>query len=99
MTDQPAWYQWQDDDLLLSVRVQPKASRDEIIGPHENALKIRITAPPVDGKANTHLIKFLAKTFGVPKSRVEIVSGESGRLKRLRIQAPTALPAGISHNH
>lgn len=99
MVDQPAWYQWQDDDLLLSVRVQPKASRDEIIGPHENALKIRITAPPVDGKANTHLIRFLAKTFGVPKSRVEIVSGESGRLKRLRIQAPTALPTGISHNH
>jgi len=99
MTDQPAWYQWQDDDLLLSVRVQPKASRDEIIGPHENALKIRITAPPVDGKANTHLIRFLAKTFGVPKSRVEIVSGETGRLKRLRIQAPRVLPAGISHSH
>lgn len=99
MTDQPAWYQWQDDDLLLSVRVQPKASRDEIIGPHENALKIRITAPPVDGKANTHLIRFLAKTFGVPKSRVEILSGESGRLKRLRIQAPATLPNGISHSH
>ena len=99
MTAQPAWYQWQDDDLLLSVRVQPRASCDEIIGPHENALKIRITAPPVDGKANTHLIRFLAKTFGVPKSRVEIVSGESGRLKRLRIQGPTALPTGISHSH
>lgn len=95
MKDQPPWYQWKDNDLLLSVRVQPKASRDEIIGPYEDVLKIRITAPPVDGKANSHLIQFLAKTFGVPKSRVEIISGETGRVKRLRIYAPTKLPAGV----
>jgi uncharacterized protein (TIGR00251 family) len=99
MKDQPAWYQWKDDDLLLSVRVQPKASRDEIIGPLEDALKIRITAPPVEGKANNHLIRFLARTFGVSKSRVEIISGETGRLKRLRIHAPERLPPGILHNN
>lgn len=88
------WYQWQGDALLLSIRVQPRASCDEIVGPHgSESLKVRITAPPVDGKANQHLIKFLAKAFGVPKTRVSLVKGTSGRDKRLRIDSPTRFPA------
>jgi uncharacterized protein len=87
------WYSWQGDTLLLTLRVQPRASSDEIVGPHgEEALKVRITAPPVDGKANQHLIKFLAKSFGVAKSRVTLLKGDTGRDKRFAIKAPKYLP-------
>ena len=87
------WYQWQGDTLLLTLRVQPRASKDEIVGPHgEDALKVRITAPPVDGKANQHLIKFLAKAFGVSKGEVDLLRGESGRDKYFAIKTPRQLP-------
>ena len=55
-------------------------------------LKISITAPPVDGKANAHLVKFLAGQFGVAKSQVSIVSGESGRDKTVRVSQPARVP-------
>ena len=93
--DHPAC-EWQGEDLFLRVRVQPKASRDEFCGLQGEALKVRITAPPVDGKANAHLIKFLAKQFGVAKSSITLISGESGRDKRLRIHAPAKLPVELS---
>lgn len=87
------WYQWQGERLLLNVRVQPRASQDEIVGPHgTESLKVRITAPPIDGKANAHLIKFLAKAFGVPKNQVELIKGTTGRDKRLAISNPKCLP-------
>lgn len=86
------WYLWQGDDLILSIRVQPRASRDEIIGPHGDALKVRITAPPVEGQANTHLVKFLAAAFGVARGNVELLAGDTGRNKRLRIRSPRLLP-------
>ena len=97
MNTAPEWYRWEGEDLLITIRVQPGASRDEIVGSHDDALKIRITTTPIDGKANSHLIKVLAKTFGVPKSRIELISGAKNRNKRLRIQSPIKLPAGISH--
>jgi uncharacterized protein (TIGR00251 family) len=88
------WYQWQGDTLLLTLRVQPRASSDEIVGPHgSDALRVRISAPPVDGKANQHLIKFLAKSFGVAKGRVNLISGTGGRDKRVAIDSPTQLPS------
>jgi len=87
------WYRWDGNDLILEVRVQPRASRDEIVGPHGEQLKVRITAPPVDGKANAHLARYLAKAFGVAPSAVALIGGETGRDKRLRIQAPCELPA------
>ena len=80
------------DDLILTLRIQPKASRDEVCGAHGDAIKIRITAPPVEGKANAHLIKLLAKLFKVPKGQVTLVSGETGRDKLVRIHAPKAVP-------
>jgi uncharacterized protein (TIGR00251 family) len=79
-------YQWNGQDLLLWVRVQPRASKDEIAGVQGSHIKIRITAPPVEGKANSHLIRFLAKSFGVAKSNIQLLNGESSREKRLRIQ-------------
>lgn len=86
------WYQWQGEDLLLNVRLQPRASRDEIVGPHGDALKIRITAPPVEGQANAHLIRFLADSFGVTRSAVTLLSGDAARSKRLRVHKPLRLP-------
>lgn len=83
---------WQDGDLLLKCRLQPKASVDEFVGLLAEALKIRISAPPIEGRANAQLIKFLAKAFGVAKRDVEVLSGGLGRSKRVRIQLPTKIP-------
>lgn len=81
----------QGDDLLLTLKVQPKASKDELLW-HGEQLKARITAPPVDGRANAHLQAWLAKLFGVSKSQVTLLSGETGRNKRLRIASPRQVP-------
>jgi uncharacterized protein (TIGR00251 family) len=91
----PHWHQWDDEDLLLKVYIQPRASTDSLDGTHGDRLKIRLTAPPVDGKANSHLIRFLAECFGVPRSQVQLISGKSSRAKRVRIQRPRQTPAGI----
>lgn len=90
-------YRWEGGDLLLTLRVQPKASRDEWCGPHgDGALKVRITAPPVEGKANDHLLRYLAKLCRVAKSAVTLVSGEGSRDKVVRVRAPQALPPGVA---
>ena len=86
----------QQDDLLLFVYVQPKASRDQIVGLHGNELKIAITAPPIDGKANAYLSKYLAKACKVPKSQVHIIKGEQGRHKQIKICHPKMIPAEIA---
>ncbi len=62
--------QWQEDSLIITCHLQPKASKTEVVGLHGDALKIRIKAPPVDGKANLELIRFLAKEFDVSKRDV-----------------------------
>ena len=89
-------YHWEEEDLLLAVRIQPGASDDKIVEVVDDALKIRITAPPENGKANSHLVKFLANSFGVAKSRVKLITGANNQHKRLRIQSPAKLPADIS---
>jgi uncharacterized protein (TIGR00251 family) len=91
-TDVASWYCWEGDDLLLSLRIQPRAGRDGFIAPHGDSYKVRITAPPVDGKANAHLLRFLAKAFGVSRGAVTLVTGESSRNKGVRIHAPCKLP-------
>jgi uncharacterized protein (TIGR00251 family) len=80
-------------DLILAVHVQPRSSRDEVAGLHGDRLKVRITAPPVDGKANEHLIGYLAGLFRVPRRNVRLLAGETGRDKRFRIVAPKEWPA------
>ena len=74
-----------EDAILFSVRVVPRASKSEIVGEHDGALKVRIASPPVDGAANDELIKLLAKSFGAARSAVKIVSGHSSRLKQVSI--------------
>lgn len=91
----PPWYRWDGSDLILNVRIQPRASRDEIVGLQGAALKIRLTAPPVEGKANEHLTEVLAQLFDVPKSMIHIIKGKSARTKCLRIHAPRKLPSPL----
>ena len=86
------WYRWEGEDLLLSLKVQPRASADAIGEAAGEHLRVRLTAPPVEGKANAQLRRFLAKIFAVPQNRVELVSGDQARLKRFRIRAPARLP-------
>jgi len=74
-----------EETVIVNVRVIPRASKSEIVGIHDGALKIRISAPPVDGAANVEIIRFLAKTFGVSKSNVFILSGETSKNKRIKI--------------
>lgn len=88
-------YVWDGRDLILRVRVQPRASRDEWLGLQEDRFRVRVTAPPVDGQANTHLRAFLADMFGVAKSQVTLLAGETGRDKRWRIAAPKQWPPDI----
>jgi uncharacterized protein (TIGR00251 family) len=79
-----------DNSVTFEVRVAPRASRNAIIGVHEGALKVALTAPPVEGAANDALRKLIAKTLGVPKSNITIIRGERARTKLLRIQGVTA---------
>ena len=92
----PDFYRWQDGDLLLNIKIQPRASKDEFAERLGNAIKLRITAAPVDGKANQYLIALLAKTFKITKKQVLILSGETGRDKRIKIIQPEHLPNFIT---
>lgn len=67
--------------VQFGLRIQPRAAKNEIVGVQGDALKVRLTAPPVDGEANEACIKFLAQWLGVPKSSVEIITGHTGRNK------------------
>ncbi|MBN1811864.1 MAG: YggU family protein [Anaerolineae bacterium] len=78
------------DGCTFHVRVQPRSGHNEIIGLHGDALKIRLTAPPIEGKANQALQKFLAKQLGVPRSSVEILTGHTSRQKRVRVAGVSA---------
>jgi hypothetical protein len=74
-----------ENAVTITVRVVPRASKSEIVGMHDGCIKVRLAAPPVDGAANAELGKVLAKAFGVSKSGVEILSGETSKTKRVRI--------------
>lgn len=80
-------------DVVLALHVAPGAKRSEFAGAHGDALKVRLAAPAVEGKANAELIRFLADQFGVPQRNVLIVRGETSRAKTVRVIAPTKRPA------
>ncbi len=89
------WLRRDGPDLVLQVQIQPRASSDAIAGVLGDRLKIRLTAPPVEGKANEHLIAWLARLFGVPKSRVILERGAGSKHKQLRICSPRKLPENL----
>lgn len=81
--------------IRLRIFLQPKASRDQIIGIHDDELKIAITAPPIEGQANAYLLKFLGKLFKVPKSSLVLEKGELQRHKQIFIPSPKQIPPEI----
>ena len=74
----------------LAIRLQPRAKREEVVGERAGAIVIRVTAPPVDGKANAALCAFVAKAAGVPVSHVDVVRGQTSRDKIIRVRDVTA---------
>lgn len=88
----PAWLEEKTGHLVLVLHVQPGARRTEVVGTHGQALKMKLAAPPVDGKANDELLRYLADAFGVPLRNVALLSGATGRSKRVRIDAPERRP-------
>jgi len=74
----------------LTIQVQPRASRTEVVGLHGDAIKIRVAAPPVDGAANEALVRFLAERLGVPRSAVTITAGHGSRRKVVSVEGITA---------
>jgi uncharacterized protein (TIGR00251 family) len=74
-----------DGRITLTLHIQPGAKKTEFAGRHGDALKIRLAAPPVDGKANEALIKFVSETLKLPKSAVSLKSGQSSRSKVLEV--------------
>ena len=81
------WARRLDDGWSITIQVQPGATRSEVVGPHGDALRIRVAGAAVDGKANAELVRFLAEHLGVPRRDVEIVRGHTARRKVVRVTA------------
>ena len=85
-----------DDRLTINVHIQPNASASEYAGIYNGRYKIRLNAPPVDGKANKALIEFIAKAFSVSKSKVSVLQGHTSRSKKIEIREPLQLPEWLN---
>ncbi len=88
----PAWLHWEGKTLVLDVLVQPRASKSAVVGEHGQCLKVRVSAPPVQGGANEQLCKLIAKEFGVGKAAVGVRTGHRARRKTLTVHAPRLTP-------
>lgn len=89
------YWRWDGPDLVLTLKVQPRASRDAFEADTARC-RVRITAPPVEGAANDHLARVLAAEFGVGTRSVVLVRGASARIKALRIRSPSRLPDSLA---
>ncbi|MBD3799410.1 DUF167 family protein [Sulfuricurvum sp.] len=89
------FYQWEGDVLVLNVLGTPSAKRDAIGKVKGNQLKISVTEAPVAGRATDHMVRFLAKEFGISPSDIEVVYGRMNVNKQLRLKNPTHLPSVI----
>jgi len=83
-----------DGAVIVQVVLQPRASRDEVLEQQGDALKIRVTAPPVDNQANRKLCALVAKLVGVGRKQVEVIGGHRGRVKQVRIAGATLEEVG-----
>jgi len=94
-TDMKSFCAWDGDILILNILGTPSAKRDLIGKPKGAQLKVSVTATPIAGKATDHMVRFLAKQFGVATSDIEVVFGRFNINKQLRIKAPKQLPSVI----
>ena len=86
----PSWLQSTKEGTVIQIWVQPRASRNEIVGPQGDELKVRLTSPPVEGAANKLCREFFAGLLGVAKGKVRFVSGDKSRHKRLLVEGVKA---------
>lgn len=86
-----AWFSFTEKGLVIQLHIVPNAKKSEIVGIHGAALKIKISSPPVDGKANEEIIRFFSSLFGIPKNHVELLSGATSKSKRILLH-------GVSQN-
>ena len=86
----PAFLRIESDGVILSVKLQPRASTNEIGEPLGSELRIKVTAPPVDSAANEALIRLLAETLGCPRNRIELIRGNTSRHKVLKLHGVSA---------
>lgn len=86
----PSWLHERPDGVVVHLLVQPRASKNEVVGPVGDELKVRLTSPPVDGAANQLCREYLAKLCGVAKGAVTLEAGETSRHKRLKIAGVSA---------
>jgi uncharacterized protein (TIGR00251 family) len=89
------WYKADADVIVLTIHAQPGAKRSEVAGLHGDALKIRLAAPPVEGKANEALRRFIAERFAVPQRNVELLRGAQSRHKMVKITGSTVRPESL----
>jgi hypothetical protein len=85
----PPWLRGDDAGVTLEILVQPRASRSRVVGEHDGRLKVQLAAPPVDGEANAALVELLATLLQVRKADVEILRGDAGRRKTVRVVGVT----------
>src|SRR5262245_15819604 len=90
----PPFLTVQNDGILLAIKLQPRASRDEITGPLGNELRIKVTAPPVDAAANEALLQLLAEALDCPRNAIQLIRGQTSRHKTIKISGLT--PAAIA---
>jgi uncharacterized protein (TIGR00251 family) len=90
-----AWHRRDGDALILTLHVQPGAKRSEIAGLHGEALKLRLAAPPIEGRANEALLKYIAKLFGVPVRQVALRQGTQSRHKVVAVTGSAIDPEGL----
>lgn len=89
------WYQIGRDGVSLQIQAQPGAKRTEVVGLHGDCIKVRLASPPVDGKANECLVRFLAERLGVRRNQVTITRGLSSRRKTVFVQAGDVQPTTL----
>ncbi|HDZ61977.1 MAG TPA: YggU family protein [Nitrospirae bacterium] len=77
------------DELIITIKVEPRSARPGIAGPYKDGLRVRLSSPPVEGRANKELIAILAKEFKIPKKNVEIITGKKFKNKVVRLHGVT----------
>ena len=89
------WYRREGEAVVLTLHVQPGAKQSEVSGLHGEALKIRLAAPPIEGRANEALLRFIAERFNVPLRNVELRRGAQSRHKRVEVRGSTVEPESL----
>lgn len=89
------WYRRNGEVITLTLHIQPGAKRTDVAGLHGEALKIRLAAPPIEGRANEALLKFIAESFGVPVRQVELKQGGQSRHKVVAITGSKVEPESL----